>query len=116
MTDNKNYKFLEPEELKDVSHCIADRNRRPRSQNALSWLSQLFLESDPRSQGRQGRFGILSNRDKTEHDDLASEAHFNLDRTPWRISYGSARFFENLGMHLVSDLISFQVKIVTCRR
>lgn len=26
--------------------------------------------------------------------------------------YGSARFFENLGMHLVFDLISFQVKIV----
>jgi hypothetical protein len=30
--------------------------------------------------------------------------------------YGSARFFENLGMHLVFDLISFQVKIVTYRQ
>jgi len=44
--------------------------------------------------------------------DLAAEAHFDIDRTRWGAVYGSARFFENLGMHLVFDLISFQVKIV----
>ena len=28
------------------------------------------------------------------------------------VIYGSTRFFEHIGMHLVFDLISFQVKIV----
>jgi rhodanese-related sulfurtransferase len=50
---------------------------------------------------------------KTEGGGMAAEAHFDIDRTRWGALYGSARFFENLGMHLVFDLISFQVKIVT---
>jgi polyisoprenoid-binding protein YceI len=41
-----------------------------------------------------------------------SEAHFDFDRTRWNIIYGSTRFFEHLGMHLVFDLISLQVKIL----
>jgi rhodanese-related sulfurtransferase len=52
---------------------------------------------------------------KTEGGGLAAEAHFDIDRTRWGAIYGSARFFENLGMHLVFDLISFQVKIVTTK-
>lgn len=52
---------------------------------------------------------------KTEKGGLAAEAHFDIDRTRWGVIYGSARFFENLGMHLVFDPISIQVKIVTCR-
>lgn len=48
----------------------------------------------------------------TDDNGLVAEAHFDIDRTRWNIIYGSTRFFENLGMHLVFDLISFQVKIV----
>ena len=43
---------------------------------------------------------------------LAAEAHFDLDRTRWGVIYGSGRFFEHLGMHLVYDPISIQVRIV----
>lgn len=43
---------------------------------------------------------------------IAAEAHFDIDRTRWKVIYGSSRFFEHLGMHLVFDLISFQLKIV----
>lgn len=43
---------------------------------------------------------------------LTAEAHFDIDRTKWGVIYGSSRFFEFLGMHLVFDLISFQVRIV----
>ncbi|MFZ0611653.1 MAG: YceI family protein [Desulfobacterales bacterium] len=53
---------------------------------------------------------------KKEGGGLAAEAHFDIDRTRWNVIYGSARFFENLGMHLVFDPISFEVKVVTCRR
>lgn len=42
---------------------------------------------------------------------IAAEAHFDIDRTRWKIIYGSSRFFEHLGMHVVFDLISLQVRI-----
>jgi polyisoprenoid-binding protein YceI len=47
---------------------------------------------------------------------LVAEAHFDIDRTRWNVIYGSTRFFENLGMHLVYDLISFQMKIVAAQK
>jgi rhodanese-related sulfurtransferase/polyisoprenoid-binding protein YceI len=49
---------------------------------------------------------------KTAENNLVAEAHFDIDRTKWGVIYGSARFFEYLGMHMVFDLISFQVRIV----
>lgn len=42
---------------------------------------------------------------------LLAEAHFDLDRTRWKVIYGSARFFEHLGMHLVFDLITLELRI-----
>ncbi len=44
---------------------------------------------------------------------LAAEAHFDFDRTRWNIVYGSSRFFDHLGMHLVFDLISVQLKLLS---
>jgi polyisoprenoid-binding protein YceI/rhodanese-related sulfurtransferase len=43
---------------------------------------------------------------------IVAEAHFDIDRTRWDIIYGSSRFFEHLGIHLVFDLISIQLHIV----
>jgi len=43
---------------------------------------------------------------------FSAEAHFDIDRTQWDVIYGSSRFYEHLGMHLVFDLISIQVRIV----
>lgn len=42
---------------------------------------------------------------------LFIEAHFDLDRTRWNVLYGSARFFEFLGMHQVFDDISIQLRL-----
>ena len=44
---------------------------------------------------------------------IAAEAHFDFDRTRWGVIYGSAKFFKHLGMHLVFDQISLQLRIVT---
>ncbi|MBW2298452.1 MAG: YceI family protein [Deltaproteobacteria bacterium] len=44
---------------------------------------------------------------------LTAEAHFDFDRTRWNVIYGSSRFFEHLGMHLVFDFITLQLKMVT---
>lgn len=44
---------------------------------------------------------------------LTLEAHFDLDRTRWGASYGSGKLFEKLGMHLVHDMVSIQLRLVT---
>ena len=37
------------------------------------------------------------------------EAHFDIDRTRWGVLYGSSKFFEHLGYHLVYNPISLQI-------
>lgn len=49
----------------------------------------------------------------TDDGRLAAEAHFDFDRTRWGVIYGSTNFFEHLGMHLVFDQISLQLRIFT---
>lgn len=62
--------------------------------------------------------GVTSEQDfmatitRTPENGLAAEAHFDIDRTRWGIIYGSTRFFEHLGMHLVFDPISIQLRLV----
>ena len=48
-----------------------------------------------------------------ENGRLVAEAHFDLDRTRWGVIYGSTRFFKHLGMHLVFDHISLQLRVMT---
>ncbi|MGO8942504.1 MAG: YceI family protein [Syntrophobacteraceae bacterium] len=43
---------------------------------------------------------------------VTAEAHFDFDRTHWKIIYGSSRYFEHLGMHLVFDPISIGLRVV----
>lgn len=62
--------------------------------------------------GVKARQNFMATVTTTPENDLMAEAHFDIDRTKWGIIYGSARFFEYLGMHLVFDLISLQVRIV----
>ena len=42
---------------------------------------------------------------------LFTQAAFEIDRTKWNVMYGSGRFFERLGMHLVNDNITLQLFI-----
>lgn len=44
---------------------------------------------------------------------LSAEAHFDIDRTRWNVLYGSGKFYEWLGKHLVHDNISLSLRIVT---
>jgi polyisoprenoid-binding protein YceI len=45
-------------------------------------------------------------------NELAVQANFDIDRTRWGVNYGSGRLFHRLGMHLVNDLVSFQVRVL----
>jgi polyisoprenoid-binding protein YceI len=42
--------------------------------------------------------------------ELTLEAHFDLDRTRWQVNYGSGKLYASLGMHLVNDHISLQIR------
>jgi rhodanese-related sulfurtransferase len=48
-----------------------------------------------------------------EDGTLKAQAMLDLDRTLWNVCYGSGRLYERLGMHLVNDLISIELFIVT---
>ncbi len=43
---------------------------------------------------------------------LTARANFDIDRTKWNVLYGSGKFYEKLGHHLVHDLITIDLKIV----
>jgi len=47
-----------------------------------------------------------------EENKLLARAHFDIDRTEWGVLYGSGKFYEKLGKHLVNDYISLDLKIV----
>jgi len=44
---------------------------------------------------------------------FAADAHFDIDRTRWNVLYGSGKFYEKLGKHLVHDQISLALKLLT---
>jgi rhodanese-related sulfurtransferase len=43
---------------------------------------------------------------------LKAHALLDIDRTLWRVNYGSAKLFEQLGMHLVDDIVTLELFIV----
>lgn len=47
-----------------------------------------------------------------EDGSINGQAHFDIDRTLWNVRYGSERFFEKLGMHLVNDNISLEIFLI----
>ena len=48
---------------------------------------------------------------KPKEDLIVFSAHFDIDRTLWDIKYGSEAFFAKLGMHVISDIVSFDVML-----
>ncbi len=73
----------------------------------------------------QGVFNLRGVRKEIEFHATASplqdgevriEAHFDIYRTRWGVLYGSSRFFEHLGYHLVYHPISLQLRLVAKNR
>jgi len=49
-------------------------------------------------------------------NELALEGHFDIERTRWNVNYGSGKLYAHLGMHLVNDHISIQVRVLATPR
>ena len=62
--------------------------------------------------GIKKNLSFVANASQEPAGEVKIESHFDMDRTQWGIIYGSTRFFENLGMHLVFDHISIQLRLL----
>jgi rhodanese-related sulfurtransferase/polyisoprenoid-binding protein YceI len=56
---------------------------------------------------------FLATTGMTPEGKAAAQASLAIDRTLWKVLYGSGKFFRNLGGHLVNDMIELQLRIVT---
>jgi polyisoprenoid-binding protein YceI/rhodanese-related sulfurtransferase len=45
-------------------------------------------------------------------DGVKAQATLDIDRTAWNVTYGSGKFFEKLGMHLVNDIVTLEFFLV----
>jgi rhodanese-related sulfurtransferase/polyisoprenoid-binding protein YceI len=48
----------------------------------------------------------------TEDGNFKVVSHLDFDRTLWNVRYGSVKFFEKLGMHLVGDIVSLELRLL----
>ncbi len=56
-------------------------------------------------------FEAATGRDAEGH--YALQASFALDRSYWGVKYASGKFFKNLGIHRVNDMLEFGLKLVS---
>ena len=80
--------------------------------DAAALLPNHQVSGKLRLKGREETLEFPASIGPTEEGGLAARAHFDIDRTQWGVLYGSGKFYEKLGKHLVSDLISLDLKIV----
>jgi rhodanese-related sulfurtransferase len=83
---------------------------RPVKEPFLS-IPNFEINGNLKLRGVKNQLDFMATVTMTPENGVIAEAHFDIDRTRWGVIYGSSRFFEHLGMHLVFDLISIQIKI-----
>jgi rhodanese-related sulfurtransferase/polyisoprenoid-binding protein YceI len=66
--------------------------------------------------GLKNDIEFLATVSPPQDGEVKIEAHFDIDRTRWGVLYGSSRFFEHLGYHLVYNPISLQIRLVARER
>jgi len=81
-------------------------------QDAVPGIANFEVEGKLTLRGMEGAITFPAVVENLADGGIAAEAHFDLDRTRWGVIYGSGRYFEHLGMHLVYDPITIQVRIV----
>ena len=82
---------------------------------AISSAPNFEIHGDLEIRGVKKSIYFLANASEEPGGEIKIEAHFDIDRTDWGIIYGSTRFFEYLGMHLVFDFISIQLRLVAIK-
>jgi len=73
----------------------------------------LEIMGDLTLKGISGPLTFCAAAGVTPDGKAAAQAVLSFDRTRWNVLYGSGRYFQGLGMHLVYDLVDLEIKIVT---
>lgn len=105
MSDDFFFVRMFPEARFEVQSVTPLENATPTSPNY-----QIAGELEIR--GIRRPFSFPATVNPAGENQIAAEAHFDIDRTRWGVIYGSSRFFACLGMHRVYDWISFEIRIV----
>ena len=79
-------------------------------------LPNFVIQGDLEVRGARADIEFMASVISTDDNSISAEAHFDIDRTRWGIRYGSSRFFDFLGKHVVFDLISVDLRIVAHRK
>ena len=79
---------------------------------AISSESNVEVQGILALRGVKKDIHFLANASGEQCGEVKIEAHFDIDRTRWGVIYGSTRFFENLGMHLVFDSITIHLRLI----
>ena len=82
----------------------ANLGARPGGVNA-DVVGSLTLKGVTEDVGFPATIGLL------EDGVLSAEAHFDIDRTRWNVLYGSGKFYEKLGKHLVHDVVTVGIRV-----
>lgn len=80
--------------------------------NGRPGAPNLQLLCDFQLRGITRELGVVAIAGRTPEGRPAAQAVLTFDRTEWGSAYGSGRFFQNLGRHLVNDLVEIEVRLV----
>ncbi len=75
-------------------------------------MPNLRLSGELTLRGQIKPLAFLAAAGRTPTGRPAAQAVFAFDRTTWGSIYGSGKFFQRLGMHLVNDLIEVQIRLL----
>lgn len=81
-------------------------------EEVLSSLPNFRVKGVFELRGLKNDIEFLATAGPLQDGEVRIEAHFDIDRTRWGVLYGSSRFFEHLGYHLVYNPISLQIRLV----
>jgi len=79
-------------------------------------MPNFVVQGDLEVRGARAEIEFMATVTSADDNSISAEAHFDIDRTRWGVRYGSSRFFDFLGKHVVFDLISIDLRIVAYRK
>jgi polyisoprenoid-binding protein YceI len=81
-------------------------------EEAPSSLPNFSVQGVFNLRGVKSEIEFLATASLLQDGEVRIETHFDIDRTHWGVLYGSSKFFEHLGYHLVYHPISIQLRLV----
>lgn len=106
----RSHDFFDTEFHPEANYTIDSVQSVP---EAPSGSPNLEIQGTLTVKGRRNSVSFPAVSGVTPDGAFAAQATVSVDRTLWGVIYGSGKYFRNLGMHLVNDLIELQLRVLT---